>query len=213
MNRSRPVPQSRHRSWPWLLAVTVILTAALAVLAGQWRQQAAQGDPPLAGAAIGGPFKLVDQDGRPFTDARLKGRYALVYFGYSFCPDACPTDLAMLAQGLRRFEQQDPARAAKVLPVFITVDPERDTPAQVKSFVAAFHPRMIGLTGSRPAIDQALKAYRVFSQRQGPAGAKDYLMDHSRAAYLFGPDGKPMLLFAATDTPDSVARDLDRWVE
>ena len=201
----------KFRWWP-LLVTLIVAAAALAFVASKWSGRTDQGAPPLAGAAIGGPFSLVDQDGRPFSDAQLKGHYALVYFGYSFCPDACPTDLAMLAQGLRRFEKQDPARAAKVLPVFVTVDPERDTPPQMKSFVAAFHPRMIGLTGSRPQIDQTLKAYRVFSERQGPAGAKDYLMDHSRAAYLFGPDGKPMLLFAATDTPDSVARDLGRWV-
>src|SRR3546814_1174164 len=102
--------------------------------------------PPLAGATIGGPFSLVDQDGRPVTQDALKGRYALVYFGYTYCPDVCPVDLARLMQGLRAFEAKDAARAARVQPVFITIDPARDTVPVVKQFVNAFHPRLMGLT-------------------------------------------------------------------
>jgi len=169
--------------------------------------------PPLAGAAIGGPFSLVDQHGKPFTDKDLRGHYALVYFGYSYCPDVCPTDLARLMQGLRIFEKQDAARAAHVLPVFFTVDPERDTPQVVGQFVSAFHPRLIGLTGSTAAVQQAMQSYRIYAKRQGPPGAKDYLVDHSANAYLFDEQGRPMVLFTSTDTPQAIAATLDQWVK
>lgn len=169
--------------------------------------------PPLAGATIGGPFNLVDQNGRPFGDRDLKGHYVLMYFGYSFCPDVCPTDLARLMQGLKLFEAKDAARAAKVQPVFITIDPARDTPAVVKQFASAFHPRLIGLTGSQQAVDQAMKSYRIYARKSGPDGTQDYLMDHSANGYLFDTEGRPMMLFAQSDTPQAIADELDRWVK
>src|SRR6185369_14158786 len=101
---------------------------------------------PLKGARIGGPFALVDQNGRTVRDSDFAGRYRLVYFGYSYCPDVCPTDLQSIGQAMRQFEKSDPGRAAEVQPIFITVDPERDTPPVLKAYVAAFHPRLIGLT-------------------------------------------------------------------
>lgn len=198
-----------------LVAVTIALALAV-VGAFLWKDRPGSGEaaaPPLAGAEIGGPFKLVDQDGRPFTDQNLKGRYALVYFGYSYCPDVCPMDLARMMNGLKTFEAKDPARAAKVLPVFVTVDPARDTPPVVKQFVAAFHPRLVGLTGSEEAVGAAMKAYRVYAKKTGPEGAEDYLVDHSANGFLFDPEGRPMLLFARTDTPAGIAAELDRWVK
>lgn len=194
--------------------LAVIMAAALAlVLAPRGSSDPQTGVPPLAGATIGGPFALVDQDGKPFTDQNLKGSYALIYFGYSYCPDVCPTDLARLMQGLKAFEKKDAARAAKVQPVFITVDPARDTPSVVKQFVNAFHPRLVGLTGSQEAVDAALKAYRVYAKKAGPADASDYLMDHSANGYLFDTKGQPMVLFTQADTPDDIAAQLDRWVK
>ncbi len=175
-------------------------------------QPAVSEQPPLAGARIGGPFSLTDQDGRAVTDRSFAGRYSIVYFGYTFCPDACPTDMGAIAAGLKQVEKDAPAIAAKVVPVFITVDPARDTPPVLKQFVRAFHPRAVGLTGSPDAIAAVAKAYAIpFSRGEG---TKDgYLMDHARAAYLMGPDGKPIALAGVDGGPAEIARTIERWVK
>ncbi|WP_245942089.1 SCO family protein [Sphingomonas gilva] len=189
---------------------------ALALLAGACSpqagndQQAAAG--PLAGARIGGPFSLVDQDGRRVTDKDFAGKYRIVYFGYSYCPDVCPVDLQKLMQGLRLFERENPAAAQKVQPLFITVDPVRDTPAALKTYVAAFHPRLVGLTGSEAEVAAAAKAYAVYYRKAENEGASEYLMDHSRQTYLMGPDGKPIALLPQDESPEAVAAELARWV-
>ena len=177
--------------------------------------------PPLAGAQVGGPINLTDQDGQSFADAQLNGRYRLVYFGYSFCPDVCPVDLNWLMLGLKQFEAQDPARAARVQPIFITVDPARDTPAVLKRFVGQFHPRLIGLTGSEAQIADVANRFLVRYSRQ-PGSADDaYLVSHTQLAYLMGPQGEPVALIPVDDiatenvnegAPDAVAAELARWV-
>lgn len=168
--------------------------------------------PPLAGAAIGGPFALIDGDGRPRTDRDFPGKWRIMYFGYTFCPDVCPTDVAAIAGGLRKVAAADPDRAAAIVPVFVTVDPARDTPAVVKRFAAAFHPRMVGLTGSAEAVARAEKAYAVYARRGADSPAGGYLMDHSRQAYLMAPDGSPVALLPADQGADAVAAELNRWV-
>jgi protein SCO1/2 len=169
--------------------------------------------PPLAGAAIGGPFTLVDQNGQPFASSRLAGRYAIFYFGYTFCPDACPTDMQVLGKAVRQLDAQDPALAAKLQPVFVTVDPARDTPAIVKQFVAAFHPRFIGLTGSAAQIADVAKRYAIAYRAQPPApGTTGYLVDHPRIAILFGPDQKPIALLPVDADADQVVAELRKWV-
>jgi len=169
--------------------------------------------PPLDGAAMGGPFTLVNQDGKTVTDKDFAGKYRLIYFGYSYCPDVCPVDLQQIAQGYARFEKEQPAAAAKLVPIFVTVDPERDTPDVVKKYVAAFHPKLVGLTGSAEQIKAAAKAYGVYYQRREEEGASEYLMDHSRNAVLFGPEGKPIALVPQEQGPDAVAAELARWVK
>jgi protein SCO1 len=168
--------------------------------------------PPLAGARIGGPFSLTDQDGRRVTDRSFAGRYRLVYFGYTYCPDVCPTSLQSLAKGLNAFTAAAPARAAKVQPIFITVDPARDTPKVLKDYVAAFSPRLIGLTGTEAEIAAVAKAYGVFYQKRQAAGASGYLMDHMSQAMLFGPAGEPIALVPQDEGTEAVARTLDQWV-
>jgi len=189
--------------------------AALLLLAPAACHQS-PGTPPLAGARIGGPFVLTDQDGKRFDSKSLLGRYSVIYFGYTFCPDVCPTDLQKIGAGLRQFEGQDAARAAKVTPVFISVDPARDTPAVLKQYVSAFHPRMIGLTGTEAEVAAVAKAYVAPYKKEDPEpGAKGYLMQHSSVAILFGPDGQPIVILPA-DTkgdPAEVARTLDTWVQ
>jgi protein SCO1/2 len=159
---------------------------------------------PLAGAAIGGPFTLTDQDGRQRSYADYDGKYRIVYFGYTNCPDICTPDMQQLMAGLIAFEKANPKLAGKVQPLFITVDPERDSPAVLKQFVSAFHPRLIGLTGTDKQISEVARAFAV----------------HYETPYLMGPDGKPLALLPA-DTPNTeanegdpklVAAELGKWV-
>ncbi|QNA85832.1 SCO family protein [Sphingomonas sp. So64.6b] len=168
---------------------------------------------PLEGAAIGGPFTLTDQDGRQVSDTAYKGKYRIVYFGYTFCPDVCPVDVQNLGAGLRLLEKSDPGLGAKIVPIFISVDPERDTPAALKQFVSAFHPRMVGLTGSPEAIAKVAKAFAIYYKKGDPAPGGGYLMDHSRVAYLMDPDGKPLALLPQDGKPEAIAIELKRWVK
>lgn len=169
--------------------------------------------PPLAGAALGGPFTLTDQDGKQVSDTDFDGRYRLVYFGFTYCPDVCPVDLQVIGQGFRQLEKSDPAVAAKVQPIFISVDPERDTPPVVKQFVSAFHPRLVGLTGTPEQIAEVAKRYGIYYIKEQSEGASGYLVNHSRNAVLFGPNGEPIAIVPHDQGPETVAAELKRWVK
>ncbi|WP_314373394.1 SCO family protein [Sphingomonas paucimobilis] len=173
----------------------------------------AQEQPPLAGAKIGGPFRLTGADGRTVTDRDFAGRYRVMYFGYTFCPDVCPTDMQAIAAGLKLLDKSAPAKAKKIAAVFVTVDPERDTPEVVGRFAAAFDPRIVGLTGAPAQIDAAKKAYAVWSQKGDPAPGGGYLVNHSRQVYLMDPAGKPLALVPSDEGPQAVAATLGRWVK
>ena len=169
--------------------------------------------PPLAGARMGGAFSLTNQDGKTVSERDFTGQYRLVYFGYSFCPDVCPVDVQRLMQGYRKFDAGDQKAASRLQPIFITVDPQRDTPAVLKQFVGAFHPRLIGLTGSEAQIAEVAKRYAVVYQK-ADGGTKDaYLVDHSRTAVLYAPDGSPVALIPQDGTPEAIAAELARWVQ
>lgn len=169
--------------------------------------------PPLDGAAIGGPFRLIDQDGKPFSSDQLAGKYRILYFGYTFCPDACPTDMAVLGKAMRTLDAKDPAKSAKIQPIFVTVDPARDKPAILKQFVRAFYPRLIGLTGTDAQIADVAKEYAIsYRKEPAPAGTSGYLMDHPRVAFLFGPDGKPIEMLPVDASADAVVAELEKWV-
>jgi len=168
--------------------------------------------PPLAGAKLGGPFTLTDQDGRKVSDTAFAGKYRLIYFGYTFCPDVCPIDVQTLMKGYRQLEAKNPELAASIQPIFITIDPARDTPDKVREFVRAFHPRLIGLTGSEAEIAGVAKQFAIFYSKQpAAAGTEGYLMDHSRLAMLFGPQGEPIALITQDKDADAVVADLERW--
>ena len=169
--------------------------------------------PPLEGARMGGAFTLTNQDGKRVSDADFKGQYRLVYFGYTFCPDVCPVDVQQLMAGFRVFEKEAPVAAAKTVPIFITVDPERDTPSVLKQFVSAFHPRLIGLTGTPAEIAATSKLYGVVYEKNISSDAKAYLVDHSRTAVLYGPDGAPIALIPQDGTPQEIAAEFERWVK
>jgi len=168
--------------------------------------------PPLQGATMGGPFTLTDQNGRRVSDTAFAGKYRLVYFGYTSCPDVCPVDMQVIGAGLRQFEGEDSERAAKVQPIFITVDPARDTPAVLRQFVAHFHPRMIGLTGSEAEIAEAARKYRIFYERGEPGAGGGYMVNHTRMAVLYGPQGEPVAMIPHDQGPQGVASELGRWV-
>jgi protein SCO1/2 len=194
------------------LASVPALSLALILAACDGGQGGAAQEPPLAGARIGGAFALTDGKGRTIRDTDFAGRYRIVYFGYTYCPDVCPVDLQKIAASLKVFEGAHPELAPKVVPIFVTVDPERDTPEVVGRYVAAFHPRMVGLTGTPQAIADVARAYAVpFAKRQDP-GSTEYLMDHGTQAYLMAPDGKPIALLPTDQDPQAIARELERWV-
>lgn len=168
--------------------------------------------PPLAGARIGGPFTLVDKAGKSVRWADFEGRYRIVYFGYAYCPDVCPMDVQSLMKGYRLFKKDSPELANDIQPIFITIDPERDTPAVVGEFTAAFSDQLIGLTGTPGQVKQAARAFSVYYTKGETSGEGGYLMDHSRAAYLMGRKGEPIALLPTDKGPQAVADELARWV-
>lgn len=191
------------------LPLSRVLALLLALLLSACAQDA--GAPPLAGASIGGPFTLTSHEGRRVSDTDFAGQHRLVYFGFTYCPDVCPVDLQTISAGLRAFEEQSPDRAAKVAPLFISVDPARDTVPVMREYVSAFHPRLVGLTGSEAEVAEVAKRYGVFYSKGAQSGDQ-YLVNHSRIALLFGPDGKPIAIVPHDQGPSGVTAELDRWV-
>jgi protein SCO1 len=169
-----------------------------------------QGGQPVqsSGAAlIGGPFSLVGADGKPVTDRNFRGRYMLIFFGFTHCPDICPAELQVIAQALEQLGD----KAKKVVPVFVTLDPERDTPEAMANYVKSFGPNFVGLTGSPEAIAAAAKAYRVaYSKVENKDSAGDYSVDHSALAYLMDPEGRYVTHFSYGLSTDQMAEKLEK---
>lgn len=154
-----------------------------------------------SGGHVGGPFSLVDQTGTPVTDAIWRGRWMLVYFGYTTCPDLCPTELQTVVTALDALGPQ----AAQVVPIFISVDPERDTPARLAEYVKLFDDRLVGLTGTPQQIAAVTRAYRVYYAKVTAKDSATYLMDHSSFLYLMGPDGTLRGLFRSGTSAQELA--------
>ena len=154
------------------------------------------------GMVLGGPFSLVDHTGRAVTEADFTGRFLLVYFGFTYCPDVCPTELGTIASALDALEEQ----GAHVTPVLITVDPERDTPEALADYVSRFHPRMVGLTGTPQQVAAVARAYRVFYAKVNRPEMTQYLVDHSSFIYLVGPDARVRALFRPEMSPEAIAQ-------
>jgi len=153
------------------------------------------------GVSVGGPFALTDQHGAAVTDASYRGRWMLVYFGYTFCPDVCPTELQTIAGALDKLGPQ----ASQIAPLFVTVDPERDTAAALADYVKLFDDRIVGLTGTPEQIAAVARAYRVYYAKATSKDSSTYLMDHSSFMYLMGPDGKFRALFRQGMSPQALA--------
>jgi protein SCO1/2 len=189
---------------PILLLLTIVAAGALWRLGDERSQQGVQTieSKPVE---LGGPFTLTDQNGMTRTDADFRGKYMLVFFGYTFCPDVCPTTLAVEAEALKMLG----ARADRIVPLFITVDPKRDTPEILKSYLAAFGPSFVGLTGDEAAITQVTKEYRVYYQAHTEEG-ENYTVDHSGVVYLMSPDGRFLANYSLDTSPEMLAADLSR---
>jgi protein SCO1 len=188
-----------------LYATMGLLLALLLVGAGGFLWLSGSGgNGPVS---VGGPFTLEDGNGKPVTDRDFRGKYMLVYFGYTFCPDICPTTLTAVADAMDKLG----SAASHVQPVFITFDPKRDTPPVVKQYAAAFGPSIVGLTGTAEEIAAAAKEYRVYyaEHRTGP-GVNDYSMDHSSVLYLMGPDGAFVAPVRADQSGDEIAANLKK---
>ncbi len=157
-------------------------------------------------AAIGGPFRLIDQDGRAVSERDFAGEPYLVFFGFTHCPDVCPTTLMELSDVLDKLGGD-----ARIGALFITVDPERDTPAELKEYLSSFNPRFKGLTGDPAAIAQVAKSYRVYLKKV-PLDNGDYTMDHTALVYLMDKNGKFVAPFNLKRRPEDAAADLRRYL-
>lgn len=171
------------------------------LLGGQTSLPSAGGVQLAQGLSLGGPFSLTDQAGRAVTERDYAGGWMLVYFGYTYCPDVCPTELGTMAAVV---DALGPA-GAKVTPVFISVDPQRDTPAVLADYVARFHPRLQGLTGTPEKVAEVARRYRVYYAKVQRPDMTDYLMDHSSFLYLVGPDAKVRALYRPETRPEDIA--------
>ncbi|MHB9880593.1 SCO family protein [Pacificimonas sp. ICDLI1SI03] len=190
-----------------------ILIAALLMLISACSSSSERQEAPLAGAPIGGEFSLVDGDGNEVSNQSLQGQWRLMYFGYTFCPDVCPVDAARMGRAYGELEEDEPELAERLTPIFVTVDPERDTPEVVKEFAAAFHPRMIGLTGSQQAIDDMVDTFRVYKAKGDVREDGFYLMDHSAQIYLFDAEGNPVNAYARDVSQADIAADIANWMQ
>lgn len=171
-----------------IFAFIVLVIAAVTGFVALWFTRSLPEGPITSGTAlVGGPFSLTDQDGKRVTDQDFRGRYMLIFFGYTYCPDVCPSELQVMSAALDQLGSE----ADKIQPIFVTIDPARDTPETLKVYVSNFHPRLIGLTGSEAEIAAVANAYRVYyAKAKGSENKPDYLMDHGTILYLMGPDGK-----------------------
>ena len=171
----------------------------------------AQQEAPLAGARIGGPFTLVNPKGQTVQWSDFDGQFRIVYFGYAYCPDICPVDVQHMMQGYAQFAREKPELAREMQPIFITIDPERDTPAVVGEFASAFSDKLLGLTGTPEQVAEAARAFSVYYAKGETSPGGGYLMDHSRAAYLMGRKGEPIALLPVDKSGAEVAAELARW--
>ena len=203
------MPAERRPASRRVLRAALAAVAILLVIAGLEFFVFGTPAPVQQAAAIGGPFTLTDGSGQTVTDKTYRGKYMLVYFGYTFCPDVCPTTLNDVAQAMDKLG----ARADKIDPLFITVDPARDTADVVKQYAAAFSPRLQGLTGTAAQIATVAHEYRVYyAQHKTGPNPGDYSMDHSSILYLMDPAGKFVGVIRADEGADKMASDLKGYL-
>ena len=182
--------------WAMMLAGVILLAGML------WFANRQAQDQQTRVANLGGPFTLVDHNGKPFTQENLKGKYTLLYFGYTFCPDVCPTELSILAEALNQIGEL----RKQVRVVMVSVDPERDTPEALKEYMSNFGPEFIGLTGTPEQIRQMAKNWRAFYRKVPGEAPDEYTMDHSAITFLLDKNGNYIRHFAYGMEPEKVAK-------
>lgn len=165
-----------------------------------------KGSSDVAGIKIGGPFELIDHNEQTVTEKNYAGQYKLIYFGFTYCPAICPTELQKISKVLKDLGDD----AEKIQPLFVSVDPERDTVAVMKDYVSLFHPRLVGLTGSRAQIDEVLQDYRVYAKKVQNEEYEEYTMDHSSFIYLMDPNDELLSVYRIKDTAPFVLADIKR---
>src|SRR5262245_7222201 len=198
------MPRFPHVLLPALVLATVLAAAGLWRL-GDLRAQRGVQTISVEKVQLGGPFTLTDQNGAKRSDSEFRGKYMLVFFGYTFCPDVCPTTLSVMAAALDKMG----STADRIVPVFISVDPARDTPDVLKAYLSAFGPRFIGLTGTEEEIAATAKAYRVYVQAHKDEG-QNYTVDHSGVVYLMDKSGGFLANYSLDASPDKLAADLTK---
>jgi protein SCO1/2 len=206
----RTASTTRPSGPPRFLLIAAILAGLIIIGTGTFLVLALRDTPRGAAgtalaSAIGGPFQLVDQNGKPVTDADLKGKWSLIYFGYTHCPDACPTALNDISIALSELG----TKRDEVRPVFITVDPERDTPETLKAYVTSFDAPILALTGTAEQVAKAAKGYRVYYAKHPEAGG-DYSMDHSSVIYVMDPQGRFTASFTHESAPEQISERLKK---
>jgi protein SCO1/2 len=196
-----------------------VAVLAVLVLGGGWLAWQKLRPPLIIGPTttsgtveIGGPFELTDQTGARRSDEEFRGRYILIYFGYTYCPDVCPTSLLAMSRALQLLSARAPEAAEQVVPVFVTVDPERDTVEALAAYAPSFHPDLVTLTGTPDEIAAAAKAYRIYYAKAEDASSGTYLMDHSSFIYLMGPDGAYLAHFSHLAQSEDIAESLERHI-
>ena len=203
-----PKPQYAPSRFQLIFASLALLAALLIAGTAYYFSGPIQTATGTGTALVGGPFALTDQNGRKVTEKDFRGRYMLVFFGYTYCPDLCPTELQVMSAALDSLG----AKADAIQPVFISFDPERDTPEVLKQYVSNFHPRLVGLTGTAEEIAAAAKAYRVYYSKVAGSSPDTYLMDHSTITYLMDPQGRFLKHFSYTTDAAAMAKALDEAI-
>lgn len=188
----------------WLICATVI-AVAITMLPKKIENNGR--DRVAVSSELGGEFTLVDQDGKQVGKTSWPGQYLLLYFGFAHCPDVCPLGLNKIADALNALPAE---QANKIQPIFITVDPARDTAAELKPYVALFHPRLVGLTGTEDQIEHVKKLFKVYAQKQGDG--PDYMVNHSSFTYLIAPDHSLAALYSHDTSAGEMAKDLQERV-
>jgi protein SCO1/2 len=196
--------------------VFISLAAAAAIAAyqiqdeenGRLTSQSEKTQPNIVSKNFGGDFTLVNQDGETVTQDDYVDRYRLIYFGFTYCPAICPTELQKMSQALTLLGD----KGEEITPIFITVDPERDTVETMKQYVELFHPRLIGLTGTPEQIKTVKKAYKIYATKVKEEGMNDYTVDHSSFIYFLDPDNNLIRIFKTDDTADDMTNTIKQYM-
>lgn len=192
-----------------IFAILALLAALLVAATSYYLANSSHREAGSGTALVGGPFTLTDQTGKKVTDKDFLGKFTLVFFGYTYCPDVCPTELQVMSAALDNLG----AKADNIQPIFISIDPQRDTPEVLKQYVVNFHPRLVGLTGSPEEIASVAKAYRVYySKVEGSSGPDNYLMDHSTIIYLMDRQGKFLKHFTYSTDAAALAKTIEEAI-